>query len=215
MRGHPKRLPRGRLHAAAAVPVGGGPPTAPGTGQDPGHRRRRHHGVPRRLRGRPRGVRDVDPAPPAAAPAGVGRRGRPRLLRHGRPGPGGPAERRSVFRAVRSDRARDGGGRCPVTLAVVRDPFQTDTLAARALVRVQDRQGVWRRLPDVVRLEWDRSVEQPAATLLVEVANPDGWYTPDQLPEKFPSMDLPRSPWQTLLFPGAPVHAYLGYGDDL
>jgi len=102
-----------------------------------------------------------------------------------------------------------------VTLAVVRDPFQTDTLAARALVRVQDRQGVWRRLPDVLRLEWDRSVEQQAATLRVEVANPDGWYTPDQLPEKFPYLDLRPSPWQTLLFPGAPIRAYLGYGDDV
>lgn len=96
-----------------------------------------------------------------------------------------------------------------------REVLQTDDLAARALVRVQDRAGVWRRLPDVLRLELERSVEQPAATARIEVANPEGWYSPDHNPDKFPGLALPQSPWAGLLFPGAPVRLLLGYGEDL
>lgn len=96
-----------------------------------------------------------------------------------------------------------------------REALQTDARAAQALVRVQDRTGVWRRLPDVLSLELEREVGQPAASARIEVSNPEGWYSPDYNPDKFPGLNLPRSPWAGLLFPGAPVRVYLGYGDDL
>lgn len=98
---------------------------------------------------------------------------------------------------------------------IARDALQTDAAAALALVRMQDTGGVWRRLPDVLRIELAAAIDQASATARIEVANPEGWYSPDQEPRKFPGLALEKSPWAGQLFPGAPLQIWLGYGTDL
>lgn len=96
-----------------------------------------------------------------------------------------------------------------------RDQLQTDDRPARFLVRVQDRSGAWRRLPNVLSVSVERSVDSPAAQAMIEIANPFGYYSPDYGPAKFPHLALPESPWTATLHPGCPVRIYIGYGDDL
>ncbi|MED4914300.1 hypothetical protein [Parageobacillus thermoglucosidasius] len=77
----------------------------------------------------------------------------------------------------------------------------------------------WARLPNVISVEIDETVETPAKSFTITIDNTDGLFSPDYYEGKWPQRYLFRgvavSPWAGQLFPNTEIQIHLGYGKDL
>jgi hypothetical protein len=77
----------------------------------------------------------------------------------------------------------------------------------------------WARLPNVISIEIDETVETPAKSFTIVVANNDGRFSPDYYAGKWPQRylfgEVPESPWARQLFPNTEIAIHLGYGEDV
>jgi copper chaperone CopZ len=119
----------------------------------------------------------------------------------------------SLLQSITSQFQLVANGRHPEQYVLVRNRFFGNT-SNPGLLDVE-----WARLPNVISIETDETVETPAKSFTIVLNNKDGRFSPDYYAGKWPQRYLfrgvPESPWAGQLFPNTEIQIHLGYGKEV
>lgn len=119
-----------------------------------------------------------------------------------------------LFQAITNQFQIDSHGRQPMQYVMVKNRFWRQPTPPNSDFNIE-----WARLPNVISIELDETVESPAKSFSITLENKDGLFAPDYAKNKRPTSFVWRgnadSSWFRQLYPNTEIQIHLGYGDDI